>query len=289
MFIIFHLCISFYYAISITYMHSRILTPRMSPRKTFYSSLFLIFAVISLHIFHHYASFAGILILTGTILSNLLFFKDSLFKKATCFIMVYITQLLFEAISYLLTGLAHYLYTGRAYSSNAFYSEPEWTAYVMFLFIFLCAIVFIPPLTQFYRKWIYHRLTGVLILISLPVIIPVCTTFLNDFALVNTYPVLVLCFYILVYILSYIPAYFGLRKLYRQAQEYYLAQNEYALIEQQMAFSNEIEAQFKEIRKWNHDLNNHLISLSFLFEKERYCEAEEYLKSLLDIDTEEKP
>lgn len=287
MFILFHLCISFYYAISITYIYSHILTPRLSFRKTFYSCFFFIFAVISFHIFYHYASFAGILILTGSFFSNLLFFKDSLFNKATCFIIVYITQLLFEAISYLLTGIVYYLYTGKAYSSNAFYSEPEWTAYAMFFFIFLCAAVFITPLTQFYRKWFYHHLTGVLILISLPVIIPVYTTFLSDFALVKTYPALVLCFYLLVCILSYIPAYFGLRKLYRQAQEYYLAQNEYALIEQQMAFSNEIEAQFKEIRKWNHDLNNHLISLSYLFEKESYSEAEEYLKSLLDIDAHE--
>lgn len=288
MFILLHLSISFYYAISITYMYSRILTPRMRPRKTFYFSLFFIFAVVSLHIFHYYASFAGILILTGTLLANLLFYKDSLFKKAACFIMVYITQLLFEAISYLLTGFAYYLYTGKSYSSNAFYSGPEWTAYAMSLFIFFCAAVFLPPLTQFYRKWIYHRLTPVLILISLPLIIPVCTTFLGDFALVSTYPVFVLCFCIIVYILSYIPAYFGLRKLYRQAQEYYLAQNEYALIEQQMAFSNEIEAQFTEIRKWNHDLNNHLVSLSFLFKEERYSQAQEYLKSLLDIDTDEK-
>lgn len=283
-----YLFISFYYACTISYLYSHILTPRMCSRKNNFICLVSNFAVISLSIFHPFISFRGILCLLSMLLSIFAYFKDSLFKKTICLIMVYVTETLIEALSYLFTDLIYYIYTGEVYSSNFLQQVPFWVTCTMCLFIFLFGIIFLPPLSKLYAKWLHHRLSKALISISFPLIIPFCTGFLYELSFAHTYPSYILILSIGIYLLSYIPAYHGIITLYQQAQEYYLAQKEYSLIEQQMAFSNEIENQFKKIRKWNHDLNNHLFSLSCLFENERYSEAEEYLASLLQIKTKKK-
>ena len=57
----------------------------------------------------------------------------------------------------------------------------------------------------------------------------------------------------------------------------------------QMEFSQEMEKEYRSVRKWNHDMENHLFSLNYLINTKKYDEAEKYLESLLsDLPPEKR-
>ena len=42
-----------------------------------------------------------------------------------------------------------------------------------------------------------------------------------------------------------------------------------------------LNAEYQNIRKWNHDLSNHLLSLALLLDQEQFVEADAYIQTLL--------
>ena len=47
-----------------------------------------------------------------------------------------------------------------------------------------------------------------------------------------------------------------------------------------MEFSKELEKECMELRKWNHDIENHLLSLSYLMDMKQYQTAQEYSQAV---------
>lgn len=66
-----------------------------------------------------------------------------------------------------------------------------------------------------------------------------------------------------------------------------LKQQQVELVESQLTSYKETEAQYIEIRHWNHDIANHLLSLAHLIESSKNEEAKEYIRNIID-DEEEK-
>lgn len=71
----------------------------------------------------------------------------------------------------------------------------------------------------------------------------------------------------------------------------YLAQEEKAHLEkeqhikeihQEIKHLHAIEKEYKKLYRWNHDIGNHLNSISYLVDKKEYKQAEEYIRELLD-------
>lgn len=117
--------------------------------------------------------------------------------------------------------------------------------------------------------------------VALPLIFPVYFSILFDAPIVDSHPCLLLAIYIVLYLFSYLPAHWGITTLYKHSKEYYLAQKQTLLAQQQLAYSIELEKQFNEIKKWDHDISNHLLTLSILFEEGLFAEAEDYIAPLL--------
>ena len=48
-----------------------------------------------------------------------------------------------------------------------------------------------------------------------------------------------------------------------------------------MEVSEEMKQEYVKIRKWNHDIENHLLSLEYLIRTRKAAEAERYCSSIL--------
>lgn len=83
------------------------------------------------------------------------------------------------------------------------------------------------------------------------------------------------------YTLMYIPLSWGIREFRHQELQKSQREQQYQLMQQQLSCAQELEKEYQEIRKWNHDISNHFISLSYFMESGKYEEAKEYLSRLI--------
>lgn len=61
-----------------------------------------------------------------------------------------------------------------------------------------------------------------------------------------------------------------------------LKKQQVELVESQLTSYKETEAQYIEIRHWNHDIANHLLSLAHLIESSKNEEAKEYIRNIIE-------
>ena len=87
---------------------------------------------------------------------------------------------------------------------------------------------------------------------------------------------------ILFYLLMYIPLSAGFQQLHDQELHRRQKEQQYKLMQRQLSFSQEIEKEYQEIRKWNHDISNHFISITYYMENQKYEEAKKYLEKLIE-------
>lgn len=66
-----------------------------------------------------------------------------------------------------------------------------------------------------------------------------------------------------------------------QHEKHISHQQEALLLKKQLNASKTLSAEYASLRKWNHDIENHLFSLSYLINTQNYSEADKYLGSVL--------
>lgn len=66
-----------------------------------------------------------------------------------------------------------------------------------------------------------------------------------------------------------------------QHEKHISHQQEALLLKKQLNASKTLSAEYASLRKWNHDIENHLFSLSYLINAKNYSEADKYLESVL--------
>lgn len=66
-----------------------------------------------------------------------------------------------------------------------------------------------------------------------------------------------------------------------QHEKHICHQQEALLLKKQLNASKTLSAEYASLRKWNHDIENHLFSLSYLINAKNYSEADKYLGSVL--------
>lgn len=74
--------------------------------------------------------------------------------------------------------------------------------------------------------------------------------------------------------------YFGIRNLYIQEKNRILREKQVSLKKEQLELMNSLELEYQDLRKWNHDIENHLLSMNYLMKTEKYNEARQYLDSI---------
>ena len=115
-------------------------------------------------------------------------------------------------------------------------------------------------------------------LVSLLQIIPMQQTSQTD-------PTLVIVYWLLC-LLCYIPVIHGMRGLYEYEKSQAFLSQKVDILRTQLDYSHETQQQYQVLRKWNHDIENHLFALSYLTNNGKYKEAADYLDS---IELGEKP
>lgn len=72
----------------------------------------------------------------------------------------------------------------------------------------------------------------------------------------------------------------GIRNLYIQEKNRILLEKQVSLKKEQLELMNSLELEYQDMRKWNHDIENHLLSMNYLMKTEKYNEARQYLDSI---------
>lgn len=72
----------------------------------------------------------------------------------------------------------------------------------------------------------------------------------------------------------------GIRNLYIQEKNRILREKQVSLKKEQLELMNSLELEYQDLRKWNHDIENHLLSMNYLMKTEKYNEARQYLDSI---------
>ena len=54
-----------------------------------------------------------------------------------------------------------------------------------------------------------------------------------------------------------------------------------SLLQKQLEYTTEMEQEYQSVRKWKHDMENHLFSLNYLIRTQKYLEADVYLETIL--------
>ena len=72
----------------------------------------------------------------------------------------------------------------------------------------------------------------------------------------------------------------GSQNIRIQQEKGVLQKKRLEFVKDQLEFSKELEKECMELRKWNHDIENHLLSLSYLMDMKQYQTAQEYSQAV---------
>ena len=114
-----------------------------------------------------------------------------------------------------------------------------------------------------------------------PLIAPV---FLNVIISLQKKPEAVLALSIIYWIIcigSYLLFLRAVRSLAQQHREYLQKKMEIKLMKKQINDSVQLSNEYASLRKWNHDIENHIMSVMYLMDMKKYEEAETYIASVL--------
>lgn len=86
---------------------------------------------------------------------------------------------------------------------------------------------------------------------------------------------------ILVLSVPVIPVFLrGIRNIQIQEKNRILREKQIELLKEQLEFFNNMETEYQNLRKWNHDIENHLLSMNYLMQNGKYKEADRYLHNI---------
>jgi hypothetical protein len=66
-----------------------------------------------------------------------------------------------------------------------------------------------------------------------------------------------------------------------QRKKHELLVQQMSFLQKQLEYTTEMEQEYRSVRKWNHDMENHLFSLNYLIRAKKYHEADAYLETIL--------
>lgn len=94
-------------------------------------------------------------------------------------------------------------------------------------------------------------------------------------------PVFQIIFYWLVCAVTLLILPIGIKNVRQKQLEYIRDQSELQMISSQLEASGRIQEEYVHMKKWNHDIQNHLIAFSYLMDMRRYPEALHYCEKIL--------
>ena len=273
----------FYLSFGLFYFCGRILPHRhkISLPLFFCLSLFLILLFWLKRQAPHFE--ITILLQIATLLPVLFLFEASPRKKAAVYFIFYLLVICPEILcTSIFIELHNFFVPADIYTpqdlivrcSSGEYLIIELSNILVGLFLFW-------KISEILQQCIDHLKATTFLQLLLPLIIP---PLLNvTIALQkNSTSILVLS---IIYWISCIGSYLlfvrAIHVLDQQHREYLLRKAEIELIKKQMNDSVKLSNEYSRLRKWNHDIENHMMSVRYLMESQKYEETKQYMNSVL--------
>lgn len=152
------------------------------------------------------------------------------------------------------------------------------------LLIFFFSYLFHIKVFSLLRECLQYLKLSLLLQIVFPFFLPLIATEITHYYKFSNslIPVVI---YIISCALSLCLFFHGIRRLKTEQFKFSQTTHKMELLKKQLEISNELKNEYIKIRKWNHDIENHLLSLSYLIDMQKTEDAQNYCASILKEDT----
>ena len=212
--------------------------------------------------------------------------NPSIFSKGSLCAVYFIFQLLIICPEILCTSVfiaLHNLFipTDTYTPHNLISSCSPAEYFVIELSNILLGLFLLWKISEILRQCIDYLKILTFLQLLLPLIAPV---FLNVIISLQKKPEAVLALSIIYWIIcigSYLLFLRAVHSLAQQHREYLQKKMEIELMKKQINDSVQLSNEYASLRKWNHDIENHIMSVMYLMDMKKYEEAETYTASVL--------
>lgn len=260
-----------YYMFAVSYLYCRLLAPRKNIPHIFWVCCLMMIAdpVVVFIDYEKTMYFHWICIM----LPLIFLFRDSVYKRIICYITIYFTMMFCELMGFLLSCSILSLASGKIQVPNDLDGPQSLVALVCIIFAGTLVLRFLTPSL---KKILLYVENSSVFLIGAPILF---CTILHPPMEINQQPPYVA---IPAYLFCYLFLYLGFQRIHSMEMLRQQREHQKTLMEKQLSYSRELEKEYQELRKWNHDIANHFLALSFLLESEKYQECETYITRLLE-------
>ncbi|MDY3998722.1 MAG: hypothetical protein SOY73_06430 [Blautia sp.] len=212
----------------------------------------------------------------------LFFFEENIMKKAACYLIYVATVSMVELVTATLLAFVQPLWTDSPMAVRDIYRFAT-LADSVFIGVVETAlgVFFLRKEVKLLKRCFSYLNLKTFLLLLLPVFLP---TIAEDAIIHLTeykiFPLLAAAYWLLC-LFTYPLFLKGLKTIKRQDEEAVIKEKNLKLLKEQLSFSKELQKEYDSLRKWNHDVENHLLSLSYLMDMERYQEADSYCHSII--------
>ena len=272
---------------TISFVCTRFYTGILTPSRSFFSkdrtSFFLSFmlpitaATMSKYWFPSMGSW---LIQLTVLLLTVFYFSDPLKKKISSFLILACIMAVSENIALMFLLLVRPLmHRGEPFRYNLpYYTSGE---FVFLMIVDLCvALLFVKkliPLLQNYSQSIHLTTIAELLF-------PVqASSLLMGILLYQENSPWLKWLIVLYWFLEFLCCLIIVRAFHNisvREKRHELLLQKLNFIQKQREYTKEMEHEYRSVRKWNHDMENHLFSLNYLIREKKYHEADSYLETI---------
>lgn len=227
-------------------------------------------------------------VLLGTISIQILFisvifffFQEKFLKKLACYFIFAITVTVVELVSANLLVLIRHLWSASSLNSTLMYRLSDLPDVICISILdTVIGIFWVRKEVALLKRCFSYLNTRTFLQLLFPVFFPI---FGQAMLLHQTesvfFPFLVVLYWSFC-VFSYPLFYIGLQNIQAQERIANKKRQQLQLMKDQLSFSQELEKGYQALRKWNHDVENHLLSLSYLMDMKKYKEAGSYCCSM---------
>ena len=263
-----HCIILAFYICAVTYFYCRILTPKKHIKNPYLASVLLMSPdlLVCIYNYHDVTYIHWLMIM----LPLFFLFQDSIRKRITCYVTVNLILMFSELFGFFISCTLISLALGRIVLPA---EVTNGQAILSSLCIIFSGMVLIWITFSYIIKLFQYLKMNTLFLIGLPVIL---CTIVHILVEDSSWGYLIIALFILCYFFLHK----GFQNMRKQEIERLQREKQSLIIEKQLAFSKDLEKEYRELRKWSHDIDNHILALSYLMQKEKYEDCINYIEHI---------
>ena len=227
-------------------------------------------------------SVISFIILPIWVLNNILFLEGTKGFRASLTVIFYIFALLSESFTGMLVGVMSLLFP--KWNLISLYIGRNGSDFTLIVTTTIDIIVFFFAsrfMEKALGKYMHLVNTKLILLLGLPVVIVIFI--INILCVMPTVRHCIIAFMISVPLFAIVHwkvFRHGTRLLQEQEKIHMAEKQRLMLVKQENAHYQQMNEEYKKLRKWNHDIKNHLLILSQMSEKEEYDKVIEYIEMM---------